>query len=222
MNTYIPMVMSILFCLSFMQNSNADNIIRIPAPVSLSKITQPTVEVPSLPDGSTLPDDQDPSKETWSTTVPSYTEWVNLGEPYNCSSWSPAPSRSTIIFDQIQSCSQDRVRERQDQEINSVTNQLRPVGDPVEEYLTETGDVGPQRILDCKYVRTPSSATFYYWRETSAGKGDIVWAGTFRLANGTIPTSKEVTISGVKYVRGVYMNSTTSYNNYSACKATQK
>ncbi|MBX9838972.1 MAG: hypothetical protein K2X69_11760 [Silvanigrellaceae bacterium] len=97
--------------------------------------------------GGVLPNDsiifftQEPTSptENWITTTPLYTEWVNNGEPFDCTNWSPDPS--TIVLGQAftqtaDDCQQQQTRTRQDQEIETTTSSLRNVGEKVIENQT--------------------------------------------------------------------------------------
>ena len=50
----------------------------------------------SLPNGSIIftNQTQEPPApiENWLATTPFYTDWVNDGEPFNCTDWTPDPS----------------------------------------------------------------------------------------------------------------------------------
>jgi len=76
------------------------------------------------------------TKETWAAITPTYTEWVNNGSITNCTNWSPAVSSMTVgaTFTQTATdCQQSQVRNKQNREQESTTNEIRNVGSAISE-----------------------------------------------------------------------------------------
>ncbi|EPQ3699277.1 hypothetical protein MWT55_005211 [Pseudomonas aeruginosa] len=77
----------------------------------------------------------------WSGTEPVLSEWINDGDIYDCSNWSPPPTSITIgeLFIQTATdCKQDQTRSRQDREEETTTKAVRNKGTAVTETQTIT------------------------------------------------------------------------------------
>ena len=77
--------------------------------------------------------------ENWQPTEPLYGEWIIVGEPLNCTNWSPEPSTVALgeTFTQTATdCEQQQTRTRQDREQEMTTLAARSVGDPSTENQT--------------------------------------------------------------------------------------
>lgn len=77
--------------------------------------------------------------ESWMPTTPFYTEWVNDGEPFDCTNWSPDANTVTIgqAFTQTATdCEQPQTRTRQEREQETTTLAYRDVGLPIIENQT--------------------------------------------------------------------------------------
>ncbi|WP_241471555.1 hypothetical protein [Pseudomonas aeruginosa] len=113
-----------------------------------------TVKVPletnqggSLPNGSILlgspsTETQEPTPENWQPYEPAYTAWVNQGEPYGCTNWTPDVATITLgeEFEQTATdCQQDQTRSRQEREQETTTLAIRDIGTPTIENQTITG-----------------------------------------------------------------------------------
>lgn len=99
--------------------------------------------------------------ENWMPTTPFYTEWVNDGEPFDCTNWSPDPITVALgeTFPQTATdCQQQQIRTRQDQEIETNTSTVRTTGDSVIENqrvnTIETREaIGTLETTECLYDR---------------------------------------------------------------------
>lgn len=89
----------------------------------------------SLPSGTVTIKNITPQApiENWMPTTPFYTEWVNDGEPFDCTNWSPDPITVALgeTFTQTATnCSQRQTRNGQDKELDTATGNLRDKGNP--------------------------------------------------------------------------------------------
>ncbi|HBO0016011.1 TPA: hypothetical protein L4A53_005752 [Pseudomonas aeruginosa] len=134
-----------------------------------------TVKVPletnqggSLPNGSILlgspsTETQEPTPENWQPYEPAYTAWVNQGEPYGCTNWTPDVATITLgeEFEQTATdCQQDQTRSRQEREQETTTLAIRDIGTPTIENQTITG-------IDTR----ESTGTMETWDQFAATKG---------------------------------------------------
>ena len=103
---------------------------------------QPTTETKSIVTYSSR--QATGTKETWVTTTPTYTEWINVGESYDCLNISLDASSSTTGRNFVQretGCKQAQNRTRQDREQETTTLVLRDIGEPVlEDRLTNNAN----------------------------------------------------------------------------------
>ncbi|MDV8122747.1 hypothetical protein R4K50_31930, partial [Pseudomonas aeruginosa] len=80
----------------------------------------------------------------WSGTEPVLSEWINDGDIYDCSNWSPPPTSITIgeLFIQTATdCMQDQIRNVQNREIDGVSGDIRDSGEPyIESRTTSVSD----------------------------------------------------------------------------------
>lgn len=79
--------------------------------------------------------------ETWVATTPTYTDWVNSGEIYGCTNWSPETStfnQGEAFTQTATDCEQDQTRSRQDREQETTTKAVRNKGTAVTETQTIT------------------------------------------------------------------------------------
>lgn len=77
-------------------------------------------------------------KENWVDTAPFFSDWVNSGEPLNCTNWTPDPNTVELgkTFTQTATdCQQLQIRTRQEQEIETNTSVVRNNGEAVVENL---------------------------------------------------------------------------------------
>lgn len=75
-------------------------------------------------------------RESWNSTTPIYTAWIDSGIVSGCSNWSPSPATVGLNVNFTQTatdCQQPQTRTRQDREQEVTTLNYRNVGNPVEE-----------------------------------------------------------------------------------------
>lgn len=95
----------------------ADNIIRVSAPVAYNPSTN----------------------ESWSPIDPTFSDWINLNSPKNCTDWSPLPSfiaEGTSFTQTATDCQQDQTRSRQEREQEATSLAIRDKGSSVTESRT--------------------------------------------------------------------------------------
>jgi len=118
------------------------------------------------------------TKETWTATTPTYTDWANSGTVYACSNWSPAPSTVTIglAFTQTATdCKQDQTRSRQERERESTTGEIRNAGAPVTETRTITADATRQ-AAGTKETWVATTPTYTAWTNSGSVTGCTNWS----------------------------------------------
>ena len=79
------------------------------------------------------------SFRNWESTTPTFTAWTNDGDRYGHSAWSPVANAQTGAFTQNRSYSQDQDRYEQQRERDSVTGDIRDVGEPILREKTISG-----------------------------------------------------------------------------------
>lgn len=90
----------------------------------------------SLPNGSIIFTNQTVTAGNWTAITSDTTEWVNDGEPFNCTNWTPDPSTVALgqLFNQTATdCEQKQTRTRQDREQETTTLEIRNIGVAVQE-----------------------------------------------------------------------------------------
>lgn len=97
----------------------------------VSTPTTPEVE----PEPEVIPDN-------WVPHTPIYSSWSNYGEPYNCTQWLPDSSiyNTDEVVTQTATCDQEQRRTIQNTEINTVDNEIRNLGDLIEESTSITSE----------------------------------------------------------------------------------
>jgi hypothetical protein len=156
--------------------------------------------------------------ENWVATTPTYTNWVNSGEIYGCSNWSPDPSTVTSgqTFTQTATdCEQDQTRTRQNREQETTTLVYKNVGSPITETQTLNNQTntktatGTKLITGCVFEENNT-----YWSESTGMftsqniwySGEKIWpTGDSYLEFAPIFTN--YTYNGYKYTRGSFINS---------------
>jgi hypothetical protein len=139
----------------------AENVIRVAAPVAKASPTQPT--------------------EQWIPDAPIYSEWVNSGDFYDCTSMTPDAADISVNASFIQSfsgCSQDQERTVQATVKSSLTGEIKNSGAPVVEYqtlLTQSGTrttQGKNNTGVMTYAITPGKASGLgagYYKQNGGG-----------------------------------------------------
>jgi len=118
------------------------------------------------------------TKETWTATTPTYTDWMNSGAVYACSDWSPATSTVTIgqAFTQAATdCKQDQTRKRQDREREGTTGEIRNVGNPVTETQTIKAS-STRQATGTKETWAATTPTYTSWVNAGEVYGCTSWA----------------------------------------------
>lgn len=91
--------------------------------------------------------------EIWSLTEPNYTEWMNNGDIYDCSNWSPSPDTINIgqTFNQTATnCKQKQNRNMQNIEIEESTGVLRNSGSLIVENRVLTNQTNNRNMIGTK------------------------------------------------------------------------
>lgn len=117
------------------------------------------------------------TKETWSATTPTYTEWTNNGVVTDCSNWSPAPSTVTVGQSFIQTatdCKQPQTRSRQEreQEITTLAFRNKDVA------VTETQNVvaaSTRQSVGTKETWIATTPTYTTWTNNGAFTSCTNW-----------------------------------------------
>ncbi len=76
---------------------------------------------------------------SWSPISPLFGDWVNIGNIYDCSNWSPSSSTITTGQSFLQTatdCKQDQTRTVQKRETDSISGSIRNIGSPYNENNT--------------------------------------------------------------------------------------
>lgn len=177
----------------------------------------------SLPDKSIIIK-QMSGFESWVSTMPEYTNWIDNGSIYGCSNWSPAVN--TIALNQqftqnATDCSQDQTRDRQEKEIDENSGTIRNVGAVIVENRTISAN--SSRLNTGTFVPPQcQSEVFsfaYVW--ITDGSSNIFWNSSL-VAQGVSGTS--VNVGGYTYSRGNFvigsiLGQTASTMNYEVCRA---
>jgi hypothetical protein len=105
------------------------------------------------------------TKESWTATTSTYTNWTNTGSITACSNWAPSPATITIgqAFTQTATdCKQDQTRSRQDREIEGTTGAVRNIGSAVTENQTITVS-STQAAVGTKETWSATTSTYTAW-----------------------------------------------------------
>lgn len=92
----------------------------------------------------------------WQPTSSSYTAWIDYGSTYGYSSWSPEAGTQTSDFTQTRSYNQNQERYEQNRERDSVTGDVRDVGDEVRHTKVDTRN--QSRLVNVDYGVYSNSA----------------------------------------------------------------
>lgn len=124
--------------------------------------------------------------DTWSEISPIVSEWV-YGNEYDCSGWIPSVNdyNEGISFDQDNNCKVDKTRTTQRREQSNVTGEIKNIGEPTIETVTENTtdtqqNIGTYRGTKCLDV---------------LNKGDHHGSGMYTLQNGN-SVYCEMTVAG--------------------------
>lgn len=150
-------------------------------------------------------------------------DWVNKGEPINCSAWSPNPNTITKnqTFEQSSTCSQEQTRSIEQQVKNLDTGVVSKTGEASEESQTisvtkKQSAIGTKATTkQCVYGSTWGKG---FWLETPENKVALVWYGPSSAAGEYV--SRTLPNLTTSYTEGVYTYSRGSYNSTSAVSGT--
>lgn len=84
----------------------------------------------------------------WEPYASNFSEWENEGEPHTFGDWSPSHTTQTETFGQIRSFQQDQFRMEQPRERDSVTGDLRDVGEPIKRTQTVSNQENRQVFVE--------------------------------------------------------------------------
>lgn len=163
----------------------------------------------ALPKGSITITNKIQSEE-WLAISPTYTEWTDVGQPYDCTNWSPDPNTVATgeSFTQTATdCKQDQTRSRQDREQETTTLAIRNSGTAVTE--TQIITVSSTKIetgtgSECRY-----ELDVYQW--TTEGNVNTHTWPPFIMDAGA---NTYINIGGYNYYRGPHV----SGNLYQICR----
>lgn len=166
------------------------------------------------------------TQENWQPAEPAYSDWINTGNIYGCSNWTPAAS--TMLKDEAfnqtaTDCKQDQIRTIQDREQETTTLAYRNVGAPVamEQNVTVDSSRTATGTASCSYSRSVNRVPDTYWFAGTRSSSDAylvkVNGVQIKAADGYYTTS--FTLNGIRYKRGTILkDSTAGYNSYEVCK----
>lgn len=146
--------------------ANAEYIMKIPVDADIRFVPANT----TVPDQTETPVQQEPVvEETWTTTEPVISEWVDYGEPYECNEWLPATDTVSTgkEFTQYSECKQNQTRTVQNYETSN-TGQTRKVGDETTE--TQVITTNEERTeLGTRYTHVLNVGHYYVWSDNYYG-----------------------------------------------------
>ena len=166
------------------------------------------------------------TKENWQPAEPLYSEWVDFGNVYGCSNWTP--DASTMLKDETfnqtaKDCLQYQTRTRQNREQETTTLAYRNVGERVTmgQNVTASSSRTATGTASCSYSRYVTGTPNTYWMAgtSSAYNAYIVEVNgvQIRAADGYYTAS--FTLNGKTYKRGkTVKDSITGYRYYEVCK----
>lgn len=140
--------------------ASAEYIMKIPVDADIRFVPANT----SAPEETEIPVVQEPVvEETWTTIEPVISEWVNSGEPYECSEWLPATATVSTgkEFTQSADCKQSQSRTIQNYETSN-TGQTRSIGDEITELqIVSTNE--NRTSLGTRYTHILNVGNYYVW-----------------------------------------------------------
>lgn len=168
------------------------------------------------------------TKETWATTTPTYTNWVNNGAITACSNWTPSPTTVTVgqSFTQTATdCQQAQTRSRQDREKESTTGAFRNVGSAVTESQSITAS-STRTSTGTKETWVATTPTSTDWINSGAVTGCSNWSpepSTFVAGTSFPQTATDCSQSQTRSTQNREQETTTGAirNNGSAFTETQ-
>lgn len=146
--------------------ASAEYIMKIPVDADIRFVPANT----SAPEETEIPVVQEPVvEETWTTIEPVISEWVNSGEPYECSEWLPATATVSTgkEFTQSADCKQSQSRTIQNYETSN-TGQTRSIGDEITETQVITTNE-ERTALGTRYTHVLNVGHYYVWSDNYYG-----------------------------------------------------
>jgi hypothetical protein len=145
--------------------------------------------------GGTLPNGSIRITSNWSNAQTVYGEWLDQGHPYDCTNWSPDPSTITKDEEFTQTatdCSQDQTRTAQDQEVETISGNVRDKGEP----YTQSRTITVSSIRDSIGTLMPSWEQFADQKGLSKNWNVLQWnsKGLSYLPNTPYPMTNTGTI----------------------------
>lgn len=148
-------------------------------------IAEYTVNVPleseqggTLPQGSIIISPMNQT-ENWIIISPTYTNWVNDGDPFNCTNWSP--EQNTVATGQnftqtATDCEQNQTRTRQDREQETTTLEIRNVGTPVTENQTLINQSNTRSNIGTQEIWFAITPIYTSWINSGSIYGCTNWS----------------------------------------------
>ena len=119
------------------------------------------------------------ASENWVSASPLYTNWINNGNLYDCTNWSPLENTINIgiSFEQTATdCKQDQTRTRQDREQETTTLDYRNVGSPVEENQTLTNQTNTRNAIGTMESWVSTDPIYTVWINSGEIYGCTNWS----------------------------------------------
>ncbi|MBD8089041.1 hypothetical protein IFT48_03535 [Pseudomonas fluorescens] len=174
----------------------AENIIRIAAPISLGHASAP-------------------DEGNWV-----YEESHQASFPATVCALTPNQNTFGLgRFTQYYRCTETQTITTFFSERNTITDQYRPVRDPSVEVVSKVTSDSVSKTGECSFSLS-NPATYWNKRLTTeyAGYADtIAWQGVLNRQYFT--NSDSITLSGQLFLRGAYQKSDAVYDYYASCKA---
>lgn len=187
----------------------------------------------SLPSGSIQFKNKD-EQTKWIPTDPIISEWVNDGDIFDCSNWSPLENTVSngISFEQKStSCKQNQTRTLQNREKNEATNEYRNVGNLSQETRTLTdkessrNGIGTKQPEECDYKYGGAGVLSAWFKYDNTNQFQVWWKGSLVVGLTSAPDPTTYTSNGYVYTRSgpavdtVQANSTTYYYYHKICRS---
>lgn len=115
---------------------------------------------------------------SWSPISPLFGDWVNIGNIYDCSNWSPSSSTITTGQSFLQTatdCKQAQTRSRQDREVETTTGSIRNVGSTVTENQSVTIS-STRAAVGTKETWAATTPTYTTWVNNGAVTSCSNWS----------------------------------------------
>ena len=146
-------------------------------------------------------------------------EWIDTGEPNNCSAWTPLPTtvKKGQTFEQSSTCKQEQIRKIEDQVKDLNTGLISKTGKYTEEsQITNSSktqsSVGTRPIVkECVYGASDGKG---YWLERPDNTVSFTWYGPY--GNSPERVSKILTNNETSYTQDGYTYTKGDFNSYSS------